>query len=194
MTDPRPLLLAASRSLVGLTEPDPALGALVDPGGDASHEAAVEHLSLCMLAYRGLVTRVFAIPAAVSHVDRPYVPGSIPALLWAILGALGHEGSAARVPTLEAPPSPGDGLWWGSAPGAAEHVDACVLEVAGEGTVLQLCAVAGGQRDAAGRETIAVVRRTIRWQGSRWVDTGDGRPLMAILGADEMATRWGLVT
>jgi hypothetical protein len=192
MIDPRPILLAASRSLVGLTDPSPELGALVDPGGDASHEAAVEHLSLCMLVYRGLVCRVFDVPAAVSHVDRPYVPGSIPALLWAIVGQVGHDGSAARVPTLDAPPSPGDGLWWGGSRGAMEHVDACILEVTGEGTVLQLCAVAGGQRDASGRETIAVVRRTIRWQATRWVDTGDGRPLMAILGADEMATRWGV--
>jgi len=189
----REAFVDAARALVGLTEPSPELGALVDPGGDAAHQAQVQKLSLCMLTARGLWLRVLALPDDLSHADRPYVPGSIPAILRAILDGAG----AARVPTLEdEPPGPGDGLWWAANGMHVEHVDACVTatDVATwtPDSTLALSVVAGGQRSPSGHETIAELTRTLRWDGSGWVCQATGRRLRWVLDCEALAAHYGL--
>ena len=188
----REAFVHAARQIVGLTEPAPALGALVDPGGDAAHQAQVAELSLCMLVYRGLLCRVLDIDPRDAGTDRPYVPGSIPAILRGILGVLG-----IRVPTLEEPPGPGDGLWWAANGPHVEHVDACVVEISyGRGTdnllTIDLLAVAGGQRDGAGHETISEVARTLAWSGGQWVCQATGRRLRWVLDCEALAAHYGL--
>lgn len=190
MSDARDAFVDAARGMAGLTDPDPRLGTLVDPAGSPAHQVQIERLSLCMLAYRGLLCRVLAIPDVLAETDRPYVPGSIPRILASILAS---APGARRPATLDAPPQLGDALCYGAANGHPEHVDACLVEAEGdsEGAIVATC-VAGGQRDAAGHETIARVDRDLVWDGRRWVDQGTGRPVLWILDADALAERYGL--
>lgn len=190
MTDARTALISAARDLVGLTEPSDDLGALVDPAGDPAHRAQIERLSLCMLVWRGLAMKVFDISPALAETDRPYAPGSIPRILASILAS---APGSRRPATLEAPPQLGDALWYGAAGPHPEHVDACILEAEGDSEgALVLSVVAGGQRDAAGHETVARLDRTLHWQGGRWVCQDTGRPVVAVVDADELAARYGL--
>src|SRR6185312_6308928 len=192
----RDAFVSAAQGLVGLTEPSPELGALVDPGGDPAHQSAVERESLCELTARGLWLRVLDIPDDVSHADRAYVNGSIPAILRSILDAAG----AARVPTLDAPPASGDALWWAANGSHVEYVDACVVMVATGGRYptteradeLLLSVVAGGQRDGAGHETITMLARTLHWDGSAWVCQATGRRLRWVLDCEALAAYYGM--
>jgi hypothetical protein len=183
----RGAFVQAALALVGLTEPSPELGALVDPAGDPSHQGQIERLSLCMLTARGLWLRVLDIPDDISRADQPYRPGTIPAILGAILG------NAARTPTIDTPPQAGDGLWWVANGPHVEHVDACVASV-GEpvDASVFLYVVAGGQRDATGHETIAQLTRTIQWDGRAWVCQATGRHLRWILDADVLESHYGM--
>src|SRR6185312_4103905 len=166
----RDAFVSAAQGLVGLTEPSPELGALVDPGGDPAHQCAVERESLCELTARGLWLR--------------------------ILDAAG----AARVPTLDAPPASGDALWWAANGSHVEHVDACVVMVATGGRYptteradeLLLSVVAGGQRDGAGHETITMLARTLHWDGSAWVCQATGRRLRWVLDCEALAAYYGM--
>lgn len=189
----RDTFVSSALELRGLTEPDPALGALVDPSGDPAHQGQIERLSLCMLTYRGLLLRVLDVPVDLSHADRPYVPGSIPAILVAILGG------AERVPTIDTPPQAGDGLWYEAAAGYPEHVDTCVVEIEDArreheaddyATEIFLSVIAGGQRDAAKHETIALLARDLRWDGSAWVCQATKRRVRWVLDADLLARRY----
>jgi hypothetical protein len=192
----RDVVAAAARALVGLTAPSEELGMLVDPGGDPAHELAVEQESLCMLVAFGLWRRVFDLPPSLSGADRPNVNGSVPRLLGGVLDAAG----ARRVPTLEAPPGMGDGLWYAAHGAYPEHVDACVVmatpagrypttERAGEQL---LSVVAGGERDGAGHETVRLLARTLCWSGSAWVCQATGRSVRWALDPDLLAARFGL--
>lgn len=82
------------------------------------------------------------------------------------------------------------------APGHDEHVDACVVDAEGwgaDGARLEISAVAGGQPDDAGHySTIAIVARTLMWDGNGWVDTATKREVWAVIDADMMASLRGL--
>lgn len=169
-------------ALVGLTYPDPAYVALVAPGDTGARQLEVARSSGCMLARAGLEEALALFPARDA-----YVTGSIPGILERRAGGSPMApGGACRRATMEAPPQIGDGLWWGAVPGGApEHVDACVVSVECVATSddLTVGVVAGGQRDAAGDECVALLSRRISWRGGHWVDVGDGRQLVAVLDA-----------
>lgn len=190
----RDAFVSAALELRGLTEPAPDLGALVDPGGDPAHQGQIERLSLCMLVYRGLLCRVLDVPTDLSRAYQPYRPGTIPAILGAILDAAG----AKRTPTIDSPPQAGDGLWYEAAAGYPEHVDACVVEIApyeewmGAGAPWghDLSAIAGGQRDEAGHETVKLLARELRWRDGAWVCQATKRRVRWVLDADLLAQRY----
>ena len=187
----RAAFVDAAQRLVGLTQDDGAYQHLVAPGDtDAQAELVARTTSGCMLVRAGLEEAVLAVP-----VRAAFVPGTIPHILEARAGGSPWApGGAWRIPTREAPPQVGDGLWYGQAGAMVEHVDACVLSVTpdDDGAAVDLQVVAGGQRDGAGRELVAELSRRLRWSGQRWIDLHTGRPVVGVLDADAYAARYGL--
>jgi hypothetical protein len=87
----------------------------------------------------------------------------------------------------------GDVLHFGSSPssGFPEHVDLAVDVGPILDSILTISRVAGGERDGAGHETIAMVSRPL--SGTRqMIETRTARPLIGIIRADALAARWGL--
>lgn len=61
------------------------------------------------------------------------------------------------------------------------------------GATLAMKGIAGGQSDGAGHDSaIGEVTRTLRWDGHRWVDAKNGRPLWCCLWLPGVAAKWGL--
>lgn len=178
----------AARELVGLTAPSDGYLALVDPGGSPAEAAVVARESDCMLVRLGIEERVFALPARA-----PYVNGSAPRLLeLRAQGAPWAPAGAIRLATPEAPPAPGDGVWYGKGPGGPEHVETVLsAELVSDGSLV-MDVVAGGERTGAGLETVAQLRRTLRRSASSWSDAG-GRPLIAIIDCDALAELYVLL-
>jgi hypothetical protein len=180
MLDPRAAVVVVARACVGWTRPDPRLGALVAPTDTPERQIAIEAESLCMLTALG-------IEEAALEVERepgPYRNGSAPQQLERRAGGTPwHPGGAIRVPTLAEPPDYGDAVWYGPGPGGPEHVEHVVEASEVVGGVVVLTCVAGGERDAAGAETVKLVRRLLTWRGTRWLDLATGRPAEAVIDA-----------
>ena len=208
--------LAAAQSLVDLDLPATA-AALCPTGirGVAPDDvpAALARLSTCEMAAAAAIRIAWGLPD-----PEPYVAGSagprlekiVNAVPWAPPLALDpSRPSALRYPTLDAPPTRGEGLWFAGAPGHPEHVDACVVDdqvysaaktggdpvvTTTSGPLLVYSAVAGGQPPAPGQPGSCYVRlvaRTLRWDGSAWVDEGTGRKVMAAIVPARLAEMYG---
>ena len=184
LTPARLAVVAFALSIVGLTAPADAYLALVAPGDAESRQKQVADESDCMLVGLGIEEAVFLVPPRA-----PYVEGSAPRLLearakgypWAPDGAL-------RPVTPDAPPQPGDLVWWAKVPGGApEHVEH-VVSVVQDGLVLTLVMVAGGERSA----TVAKPTRVADWVGGRLVDRGTKRAVLCVVDADLLAGIYGL--
>lgn len=196
MPDPAPLLsparaavVAYAESTVGWTAPDPRYLQLVAPAetraGDVHAAIAVALASDCILVRMGLEEAVYQVP------DRArYVFGSAGTLIM-------HRDAKAGV-YVPNPTSltPGDGLHW-AANGTAwpEHFETVVgvsragrvsAQATGEDAFV-LEVVAGGERDAAGRETVSLLSRGVVRRAGWWVDAHNGRKLAAKVDADAMA-------
>jgi hypothetical protein len=199
LTPARLAVVAYARSIVGLTAPDDAYLALVAPGDAAGRQKKVADESDCMLVCLGIQEAVFVVPARA-----PYIDGSAPSLLekraggypWAPAGAL-------RLATHEAPPRPGDAVWWGKGPGGPEHVETVVASDVGSvvdsaqmPSTMLVTMIAGGERmkdgPLVGHETVATVERTLEWDGHGWVDPVTKRRVLCVLDADLMEQRFGL--
>ena len=199
----RATVVDAALGLVGLTYPADAYLAAVAPAevaaGNLARAREMGRQSDCALLWiGGIAVGVFGAEA------RPYRDTTAFQVVYELAGgpcaSPWHLAGAVRRPTLESPPQLGDGLVWGASAGAVAHVDAAVVDLELDGDVCALSVVAGGQRDGAGNETVKRLPRTIRWVpyslaagrsiGPHWVDTTNGRPLLAVLDADLMAERY----
>lgn len=194
MTPARLATIAAAQALVGLD--GAALAAALCPAGivgvaPEDVPAAVARLSTCELAAASLLRAVYVCPEPL-----PYVTAGAGAELAELVGgAPWHSlpGCGLRYPTLDAPPQPGDAVWYGSAPGHVEHVDACVVDAQQDGATLTYSAVAGGQPDGAGHfSAVALVSRTLTWTDKAWRHDATGREVLACVDADRMAALRGL--
>lgn len=193
--------LSTASTLVNLTAPDPAYLLLIAPcevrAGDLRRAAEMARESDCALVWLGLARAAFGAPEQGMYVDTTAF-----SLVYALAGGSPwkHDDplTAIRIPTFAAPPILADALIWGdNGPAHPAHVDACVETVeepdpysASAPPTLGLGVIAGGQRDGSGRETVARVGRVLRWDGRGWVDQGNGRRLLACVGALEMAERY----
>lgn len=187
MNNVRDAVVAAARSIVGLTDPDPRLLSLVAPADTPERQAQIAKTSLCMLVTLGIEEAVFEVPPR-----PPYIEGTAPRLLEArAQGYPWAPGGALRLATLEAPPQLGDSVWYGKGPGGPEHAELVNGVEITEAGIAAEC-IAGGERDGAHHETVAVVERSWRWNGHQWVDLGTGRPIIAVLDADALAGLYGL--
>lgn len=189
MTPVRSALCSAALGYVGATgityEADIAGPEVAS--GDLARADAIATMSGCELLWHALVR------ATLTGLDAaPYVTGA------AFRDLDRVAGRAKRTATLATPPQPGDAIVWGPSAGAVAHVDACVvLDLSGRPpgvpcTVLTLVVVAGGQRDADGGETVTRLTRVLRWQGSSWVDTANGRHVLAVVDADVLGELYPL--
>lgn len=184
-------ILAAHRALVGLT--GEALADALVPTASAAVRAGIDTLSTCELEAAAAIRAAFGLPD-----PEPYVPGgdhAARALYTLTGGGLPYAvqpGGALRVPTLEEPPGVADGIWYGPAPGHPEHVDGCIVEANGAGSVMILRVIAGGQQNGHGHSSaIAEVRRVLVWDGHGWRCQATGRPVWCVIDADALIERLG---
>jgi hypothetical protein len=202
----RSTFVTAVRSLVGLQ--GPALASAIIPTASPAVRAGMDAFSTCELAAAATIRIACGLPEPL-----PFIPGGDHAAraLYTLAdpdtgGTPWHPKGALRVAGLETPPDIGDAIWYG--PSAAkkpdgsplhpEHVDACVLEVTGDGgpdpcTELTVRAIAGGQPNGHGHSSaIAEVERVLVWEGGRWVDRGTGRPVWCVIDAGALEERYGV--
>lgn len=191
----RSLVLSTASALVGLTGDD-YIAVVAAPelaAGMTGRAREMGAMSGCGLVYRALAAAAFGAPFGL------YPTGEAFAIIYALAGGdPWHPGGALRIPTFAAPPILADALIWGdNGPAHPAHVDACVETVedsdpysASGPPTMAVAVVAGGQRDGSGRETVARVERVLRWGGRAWWDQGNGRRLLACVGAQEMAERY----
>ena len=197
LTPIRGACLALLQSLVAqnLTEDDEAFQKLVDPNDDPAREALVAKESCCGLCALGEQDELFDLP------PRPaYVNASAFVLVNGRAAPTAESPvNAKHVPDKDTVPQPADWIEWDKSPtGACAHIEA-VTEQSWEDeaqTILLLTCVAGGERTGAenppaGRETIKIMKRRLHFIGGRWVDTANGRPLLAFFDCDDMAIKYG---
>src|ERR1700722_8239960 len=99
-------------------------------------------------------------------------------------------GNCCYEPGADKIPQPGD--WVEYAP--LVHIEACT-DVQMDGDQLVCWFVAGGERTPmdkppAGRETIAVMKRTFNLVNGKWVDAANQRTMTAIFDLDDFASTW----
>ena len=185
-----PVRLAAvtfMRSIVGYTAPSREYCELIAPADTPAKQEAISVESGCMQVELAKQDFLFVLPPR-----EPYVNGSAPELLERrCKGSPMAPGGALRLATLENPPQPGDGIWYGKGPGGPEHVDTCMGGEWVEGGVCLIPAIAGGAEttDEHGRlrQTIAAHTRRMHWNGHRWMDNSTGRPIIGVLDLDLLA-------
>ena len=161
-------MVTEALALVGLTEDDDAYRAIVDPAGPYAEEVEVAHdASSCLL-----------VTAWLRYGWRGrFVADTIQTTLAHLAGGTG------RVPDEFNFCSLGDGLWWAGSSTAPEHADACVVGIERHSLyAVRLAVVAGGQR-IKGKRGIAQIDREVTWDGSGWVDSGNGRRMRGVLDA-----------
>jgi hypothetical protein len=181
------------RGTIGLATPDPRYLKIATPGDTAERAAAIARgSSECILVALGGQELAWDLPA------RPaYVPASAPRILEDRTGGTPmHPQGAMRLATLEAPPRPGDAVWYGeSATLKAEHVEHVIAAEVTEDDTLTVTCVAGGERTTAnappvGRECVGLVKRTLDWTGKAWTDRANGRPVIGVVDFDLMCERY----
>lgn len=192
------LALSTAASYVGLTGDD-YIAIIAAPelaAGMTGRAREMGAMSGCGLVYLALAREAFGAPVGLYHTGDAF------SLIYALAGSTpwgpSLPGSALRIPTFTEPPIVSDALIWGdNGPAHPAHVDACVDTVeepdpysASSPPTLWLGVIAGGQRDGSWWKTVARLGRVLRWDGRGWVDQGNGRRLLAVIGADAMAERY----
>ena len=158
-----PAICCAARALVGLAYPSQAYLDAIAPGETPERQLEMGRESGCALLWR-----------ARNGGQAPYIDGQAFADMWRLAGGSPWApGGRVRLPGAALLLAPGDAIVYDRGPGGPQHVDVCWL---GNGQ-----AVAGGQRDAAGNECVAIVERSLVLLGGRYVDRHTGRPIMAII-------------
>lgn len=189
LTPARIAVVTFAQSVLGYTAPSDEYQELILPGDTDEQQDKLDSMSGCMLVTLGIQDNVFAVPER-----GPYANGSAPRLLQArAQGYPWAPGGALRLATRDAPPQPGDAVWFGKSPVADEHVET-VIEAYVVGTRMNLVCVAGGDKDKRGRQTIIKVTRLLflTTPKGQWVDVANGRPIIGVIDAEEMERLYGL--
>ena len=188
MTPARTRVLAAAQAAVGLTGDDyRALVAAPElEAGDVVRANEIATMSGCERTWRAIVDTALGIPGQL------YTTGDGFGDLYRVAGGSPWKpGGAVRLARLDSQPQVGDAIIYGASASAVAHVDACVVAAELRGTVLLVSVIAGGQRDAAGGETVKLLTRTLRWQRTHWEDVANGRPVLAVCDPDLLAAHVG---
>ena len=118
----RQAIIDACDAVAGLTAPDPAYLALVAPGDAPERQAQIASESDCGLVLLGIQERALDVPARGAYRES----SAFELVYERAQGNPWKPEGAVRVPTLDAPPQPGDGLIWGPSSSAVAHMEHAV--------------------------------------------------------------------